>query len=94
MKKTVICISGNPEFIKRFSRWLKNRYNVEFPSKEIRFQKLNLVITWWEIAYHNDWVIGNSESKLEAIAQAALSEHYRHAHPNNAFSADWSIYSE
>lgn len=94
MKKTVICISGSPAFIRRFGRWLKNRYNVQFPSKEVRYEKIGLVFTWWEIAYHDDRIFGNSERKLEAIACAAEDEHLRHVHEKSDVCIAWQIYSE
>lgn len=94
MKKSVICISGSPAFIRRFGRWLKNRYNVQFPSKEVRFGKLGLVVTWWEIAYHDDGVFGSSERKLESIARTAENEHLRHIHKKCESCISWEIYSE
>lgn len=87
-----IIITGSPAFIRRFSRWLKNRYNVYFPDWELRLDKLGLVSVRWSIKYHDNWFLGNSEEVLNNIATYAEREHARHA--NDSHSASWDVYSE
>lgn len=89
---TRIIITGSPAYIKRFNRWLKSRYNVNYPDREERFDKLGIVSIRWTIKYHDNWFLGNSEEALNIIATYAEREHARHTRDNS--SASWDIYSE
>lgn len=92
MKKTCIVFKSNdPALIRRFAKWIKWSYNVEYPIKEYRGAE-KIAVTW-TVMYMNDWVMGNSEQKLEAIAIAAMREHWAHAHPVTETWVDWEIYS-
>lgn len=87
-----IVITGSPAFVKRFGRWLKNRYNVIYPDYEMRFEKLGIITVRWTIKYHDNWFLGSSENKLNTIASAAATEHARHTKDSHATS--WDVYSE
>lgn len=87
-----IIVTGSPAFVKRFNRWLKNRYNVNYPDFEERYSKLNMVSVRWTVKYHDNWFLGNSEECLHAIAEAAAEEHTRHT--KNAYTGSWNVYSE
>lgn len=92
MKKTCIVFKSNdPALIRRFAKWIKWSYNVEYPVKEYRGAEKTVVI--WAVSYMNNWVMGSSERKLEAIANAAMREHWAHAHPTEETWVDWEIYS-
>lgn len=89
---THIMVTGSPEFIKRFNRWLKSRYNVNYPDFEKRYSKLNLVTVRWTVNFHDNWFFGNSEECLYAIARAAAEEHLRHTH--NSKTGNWGVCSD
>ena len=92
MKKSYIVFRSNdPALIRRFAKWIKWSYNVDYPIKEHR-EAEETVVTW-AVGYMNNWVMGNSERKLEAIANAAVHEHWAHAHPAEETWFDWEIYS-
>ncbi len=92
MKKSCIVFKSNdPALIRRFAKWIKWSYNVEYPVKEYRGAEETVVI--WVVGYMNDWIMGSSERKLEAIANAATREHWAHAHPTEETWVDWEIYS-
>ena len=92
MKKSYIVFKSNdPALIRRLAKWIKWSYNVEYPIKEYRGAEETVVI--WEVNYMNNWVMGNSERKLEAIANATIHEHWAHAHPIEETWFDWEIYS-
>ena len=92
MKKSCIVFKSNdPTLIRRFAKWIKWNYNVEYPVKESRGAEEIEVI--WMVGYMNDRIMGNSERKLEAIANAATHEHWAHAHPTEETWVDWEIYS-
>lgn len=92
MKKTYIVFKSNdPALIRRFAKWIKWSYNVEYPVKEYRRAEEIEVI--WAIGYMYNQILDSSERKLEAIAKAATYEHWAHAHPTEKTWVDWEIYS-
>ena len=92
MKKSCIVFKSNdPALIRRFAKWIQWSYNVEYPVRECRGAEEIMVI--WAVGYMNDRVLGSSERKLNAIASAAMREHWAHAHPAEDIWVDWEIYS-
>lgn len=94
MKKTVIVFESNdPILVRKFERWLKNRYNVFYPNAEKRFDGIRQVR--YEVGYRAEsWLFPSSERSLELIAQGAVKNHCMHVSYTEELYVDWCIFND